>query len=482
MLTKQGRKLSTLYSGLDEDIYKFCSAFKFEPTFQQRQILDAVQRAVNNQGPRRIGAKSGQGTGKTTAAAITALWRCIRNVDALTILTAPTMEQCKENFLKECRRLHDMADPILQKLFDVTKTRVIFGGRPDWGVKLKASTKPENAQGKHDEFLTVIMDEWSGISREIVEQYEGTLTNKDALLLGMGNPNSRDCAMFDCFTRFRDKWFCVTLNAEESPIVSQENVRYIGEKYGFNSDVYRVRVLGEFPLMDPNCIMSIEDLEACTKNDRLKCALVATKRGGIWVVAKQFGLDFARYGDDENVTYRRSGLALVEEAIYRKTDPSVLVAKAFAMQKAAMWTDADTHYVPDATGIGQGTMHLFYAAKKPNIFEYYANGRAQDSRQYENRATEAWFGMASNAKARVLYLPNDHVLLQQLTSRQYYLTKDGKIEVESKDEYKKRGFESPDRADAAVQSFYDMSVGESQSAGRAAASTLRQMGGIGLVR
>lgn len=476
--TRQGRQLAGMYAAFRDDIYKLCSALNFEPTWQQRLVLDAVMRAANKTGPKRIAVKSGQGPGKTTISAVTSLWRCFRHVDALTVLTAPTMEQCKENFLKECRRLHGEADPLLQQLFEVTKTRVIFARRPDWGVKLKASTKPENAQGKHNENMSIIVDEASGVDREILEQYEGTLTNEDALMLLIGNPNTRDCGFFDCFNSLRHRWHCITLNAEESPIVSKENIEYIAEKYGRDSDVYRVRILGEFPLMDPNCVMSSEDLEACTRNDRIRCALVPTRRGDKFEIAKQFGLDFARYGDDENVAYRRSGLALVEELVLRKTDPSILVAGTFRAQKRAHWTDSDTVFVADAGGMGQGTMHLFYGAKK-RVVEFHNNGRARDSKTYDNKITEAFFQMAAHAKARRLYIPTDPRLIQQLSNRQYHMTKDGKIIIETKDDYKKRGFPSPDRADAAVMAYYDQVVVDGQTASRHQGSA-RQIGDFGL--
>lgn len=479
MQSREGRRLFGLYDAFADDIFKFCAVFNFIPTWQQKLILDAVQAAADGRGKKRIAVKSGQGPGKTTVAAIVGMWRCLRNYGALTVLTAPTMEQCKENFLKECRRLWGLAEPIIKKLFEVTKTRVIVAGLHDWGIKLKASTKPENAQGKHDDFLTIIIDETSGVDRAIMQQYEGTMTNADALLLCLGNPNTRDCAFFDCFTKDRQYWECITLNAEESPIVSKENIAYIANKYGKDSDVYRVRVLGEFPLMDPNCIMSIEDLEACTKNDMLKCALMATKRGGVWEVAKQFGLDFARYGDDENACYRRSGLAVVEAAIMRKVDPSMLIAASFRQQALAHWTDEQTVYVADATGMGQSSMMLFHNAHK-NVYEFHNNGRAMASKEFENKITEAYFRLQAHVKARRCYLPRDPLLLQQLSTRQYFMTKDGKLEVENKDDYKKRGFSSPDRAEAIVECYYDQAVIE----GRSASGTQRGsqvMGNFGMI-
>jgi hypothetical protein len=52
--------------------------------------------------------------------------------------------------------------------------------------------------------------------------------------------------------------------------------------------------------------------------------------------------------------------------------------------------------------------------------------------------------------------PNDDVLAKQLVSIKYKLTSRGQIQVETKDEMRKRGVPSPDRADALVYSFVNM--------------------------
>ena len=46
-----------------------------------------------------------------------------------------------------------------------------------------------------------------------------------------------------------------------------------------------------------------------------------------------------------------------------------------------------------------------------------------------------------------IILPNDDDLVAQLSGRKYSLTENSKIKVESKDDMKKRGLQSPDEAD-----------------------------------
>ena len=46
------------------------------------------------------------------------------------------------------------------------------------------------------------------------------------------------------------------------------------------------------------------------------------------------------------------------------------------------------------------------------------------------------------------------IQIAQLSTRKYRIASNGKIEIEGKDEMKKRGLKSPDRGDAAALSVY----------------------------
>ena len=443
-------KFQPLYERIHNNIFELCKAYNFHPTDQQMEIFKKVQHEHSlpyHKRKKRIAVKSGQGPGKTTAMALIAQWRCLRFINAMGVVTAPTLRQAREVFLAESRRLLENADPIIQYLVKITKSRIVIGDKPKWGVECATAIRAENLQGYHQERMTFLVDEASGVSRPLVEQILGTLTNEDSLCIMIGNPNTRDCAFYDCFHLWRHLWWTFTMNAEESPIVDQENVKRLREQFGRESDVYRVRVLGEFPQLDPSAIMSSEDLEACTRNDPYQAAL----EGGL---KKQFGIDFARYGSDESVIYQRSGYAVINHEIFVKQDPNDVTTRAFIMQREMDWKTEDVDYVADAGGMGQGVMINFHRAHK-KILEFHNQGVSYDP-QYENKITEAFFMVRDLVRIRKLYIPSDSILIQQLSTRQYQINKrTGKIEVESKDDYMKRtNLSSPDRADAFVMAFY----------------------------
>ena len=444
----RGSKFHERYAAARHDIYAFCELMRFQPTWQQRQLLDLVQ-----EGHLRIAVKSGQGPGKTTCSGVIALWNGLRYKGTKGIVTAPTMRQCREVWMAEVRRLLTRAHPRLRRIISTSSTKVTFHGQKDWNIEVVTATNPESAQGYHQERLFVICEEASGIPAELITQYKGTLSNHNGLLLQIGNPNTRDCDFFKCFTSNKDKWKTLTFNAEETPASSWFNPqrnKELEEEFGRNSDVYRVRVLGEFPHVDPNCVMSQDEVEACMDESLLlPCARAST--------LKQIGVDFARFGGDENVAYRRAGNAIVQGNFWPRTDPNKVVAHIFKWQEDAMWRDDATLYVADAGGIGQGVMHNFYSAGK-RLMEFHFGGSASQPRKYANKITEAWFTLARRIRRKEVYLPKDPVLLDQLSNRQYSIDNRGRLILEKKSDYVKRGHSSPDRADAVCMAFYDSGV------------------------
>jgi hypothetical protein len=60
--------------------------------------------------------------------------------------------------------------------------------------------------------------------------------------------------------------------------------------------------------------------------------------------------------------------------------------------------------------------------------------------------------MWGNAKdsLKTMAIPDDEIFQEQLANRKYKIESDGTIKLESKDDMKKRGETSPDRADSFV--------------------------------
>jgi len=453
------RQFKPLYERWRGDIRVFArEAMNFEYTWQQEELLDIVQ--LESWLPvekrlKRIAVRSGQGPGKTSISVIVALWRCLRYPDALCIVTSPSMRQCKQ-WIDECSRLLKEAHPVLQKMCKTYGTKVEINGSKMWGIRTATATRPENLQGIHEKRLTFIADEASGVAPGIIETIKGTLSNPDALFLAIGNPNTSSCEFYNFFTSQADAWHRLVFNAEDTArdyphIVSPSRNKQLEWEYGRDSDQYRIRVLGEFPHEDPNNVMGLRDLTICTKTNMLGCASIKD----MLPVNKAIGIDYSRFGGDESVIAQRHGLAITKFETFVKTEPISVTDRAFAMQRDANWSDADCWFIPDAGGLGQGVMHSFHEGGK-NVLEFHTQARPYDSAMFADLYSEAWWMLRNLVREHIVRLPNDARLLKQLSTRQYYTDRKGKLKVETKDEWRKRMevSESPDRADAIVYAFY----------------------------
>jgi len=448
-------------TSVTQDIYKFAHACKFTPHEQQRWVFDALMR-----GEEFIGVKSGQGPGKTACSALIAIWRTLRHPYTKTIYTAPSMRQVKDVAFSEVRKHVNNMPPWLQKFFKVDAMKLTVAGFRDWSIQGVTATKSENAQGYHEDGMTVIVEEASGVPRDIIDNFINTLTNPDKLMMMIGNPNSRDCAFYDIFDGPLAKRFnTFTFNTEETVTLNEGkfNQEWIDgmksrnaallEDFGYDSDIYRIRVRGEFPLTDPNTIIPAHLLEEAMEQRKWSHALRQINPLQS-MPSRQIGIDLARFGGDESVVARTSGNAVVDLWAKERVEPIEAVRQAYAMQREAGWSDSVTNYVMDASGIGQGVLHNLYEDNK-NVTEFHNGARAWDSRSYDNKITEAWFQLAQKLKNGSAYLPRDKKLVSQLVNRQYYVTKKGKLIIESKKEFEARGHDSPDRAEAVIYSLYD---------------------------
>lgn len=454
-----GRQFEPIYERWRRDIRVFArEAMNFDFTWQQEELFNAVQ--IESYLPfekrlKRIAVRSGKGPGKTAASCIVALWRCIRYPDALCVVTSPSMRQCKQ-WVDECQRLVKDAHPIIQEMVECYGTKVEINGSKLWGIRTATATRPENLQGIHEKRLTFIADEASGVSVKIMQTIKDTLSNPDALFLAIGNPNTTSCDFYTYFTSNADQWHRIHWNAEDTAydypkILSPSRNKQIEWEHGRDSDVYRIAVLGEFPHQDPNNVMGLDDLTICTRTSLLGCASITD----MLPVNKAIGIEYARFGNDESVVAQRSGLAIVHFKAFVKTEPIEVTDYAFRLQYDAGWTNKDCWYIPDAGGMGQGVVYSFHESGK-NVLEFHTQGRPHDSAMFADRYSEAWWCLRNLVREHIVRIPNDPRLLKQLSTRQYYTDRKGKLKVETKDEWRDRLeiAESPDRADAVAQAFY----------------------------
>ena len=433
----------------------------FEPDEWQR---DALMDLAGNP---KVAVKSGQGVGKTSMEAVALLWFLCCFPYPRVVATAPTKQQLHDVLWSEVSKWMSRS-PLLSQILKWTKTYIyMVGNEKRWFAVARTATKPENMQGFHEDNMLFIVDEASGVADPIMEAVLGTLSGENNKLLMCGNPTRTSGTFYDAFHADRDMYECRTVSSADSPRTNKQNIESLIRKYGRNSNVVLVRVFGEFPKQEDDVFIMLSLIEHCCMLDFEESTLM--KRISL-------GVDVARYGDDETVIALNAGGNITLPVMFRGQSLMTTVGKV-VQQYRHIITEYPTYrgkiYVNiDDCGLGGGVTDRLEEVKKEEklnrmvIIPVNAAARVPDdvvvdvgkikaSDIYDNMTTYLWGTVKELLIAEEISLQNDNDLVAQLSCRKYRLTSRGKMILESKEEMKKRGISSPDRADAVALSCYE---------------------------
>ena len=159
------------------------------------------------------------------------------------------------------------------------------------------------------------------------------------------------------------------------------------------------------------------------------------------------GCDPARFGGDRSVITRRQGLVVLKMTAHRGLNNMQLADKL--AHEIDLW-EADATFVDVGGGAGviDRLIQLGHTVHEVNF------GAGAADPRFLNKRSEVWWGMADWIRAGGA-IPDDMELKQELATPTYSYTVSNKIQIESKDDIKKRlqGGASPDKADSLATTF-----------------------------
>ncbi len=160
--------------------------------------------------------------------------------------------------------------------------------------------------------------------------------------------------------------------------------------------------------------------------------------------------DPARFGDDTSVACVREGQRVIWLEQWAKTDLMETTGKIVNLMQ---------RFSPDAVnvdviGIGAGVVDRLKEQK------FRVNGvnvaeSATDKLKYANVRAEAYWQLADRFQKAEISIPDNLDLIAQLSSIKYKFDSHGRLQIEEKEEMKKRGLKSPDIADAIMLAFME---------------------------
>lgn len=426
---------------------------------KQREVLESVRSH------RLTVVESCHGVGKTFDAAVaTAWWIDVHPPgSAKVVTTAPTGPQVKLLLWQEIRSLAAQAGLpgrvlTTQWVLDVDGVEQIVA----WGRK-PADHEPQGLSGGHALHLLVILDEADAIAPTIWTTAMGMLTGADSHLLAIGNPYQATSKMAEVARNGSGN--LITIDAYESPNWTGEEVSddlrralvskqwaadRLAEWGSEQHPLYLAQVRGIRPKSGSTGVISAASILAkCTfseEEDRLPAE-------GLRILGVDVG-----GGRDACSLRLRQGRRVLGRWGFVEADPLAASDEVLAIIREC---EADVVIV-DSIGIGHHLVgHLRDKArdgKHHAMVEACNVGvAANDSKRFANLKAELWWGLRERIEGGLLDLTDlDEATRGQLCDTRSKVSASNRIQIESKDDYRKRNKgQSPDEADALVLTFYE---------------------------
>ncbi len=423
-----------------------------KPWAKQRKILKALKEN------RQVAVRSCNASGKTYTAALATIWWLMAHEEALVITTAPSERQVQNTLWREIREVYErnkelIGGKLTRNRLELSNKRFAYGF---------ATNTAERFQGFHNENVLIIVDEASGVREFVYEAILGLMTSRNSKVLLIGNPSSLAGTFYDAFHKNRKHWKTIHIAATDTPNIKDDlepgDPRYIRggatgewmqsilEIKGETSASYQIRVLGEFPDEADDTLIPLKHIENAVER---------------WFedIDQQdpvMGLDVARFGDDQTVAIVRRGNSVVDLSFHRKSDLMHTTGKTLEL--------ARNHTVKtinvDEVGLGSAVVDRINELKRSKevsgIRAVGVNGgsKSQDTEKFLNLRTQMFDGLRQRFADGEISIPNDPELISQLASITYIYNSRGQLQIETKQQIRDSGRQSPDNADALALAFH----------------------------
>ncbi len=426
--------------------------------WQEKILVDLTNHIQKNAGKLdpnmfRLAVASGRGIGKSALVAWIILWMLSTRLGSTVIVTANTEQQLRSRTWAELGKwltlsinghwFHKTATtlkPVDWFEASLKKDLQIDTGYYYGQAQLWSEENPDAFAGVHSNYgVCLIMDEASGIPAPIYSVAEGFFSEptENRFWFTFSNPRRNTGPFYDSFHSSKAFWNTEQIDSRNVEGTDTKVFQQMIEQYGEDSTVSRVEVMGEFPQSDDDTVIPLDLVRAAIDRD----VALTTEQAIVW------GLDVARFGGDNSALCKRQGITVLDIKTFKSMDLMQLCGAVKAEYDTSTFENKPQEILVDVIGLGSGVVDRLAEQNLPvrgvNVAE-----APSTKKNYLNLRAELWFAIKDWLAQRDCRLPNNDELASELAAPQYKYTSSGKIKIESKDEMRKRGIKSPDKADA----------------------------------
>ena len=425
-------------------------------TWQQYQVLLAIEDAENHVGKRKITIKAGRGVGKSCKLAWVIIWYLYVHPLSHVPCTAPNQTQMYDVLWKYIATWVDKLPPGHREKFDVQGSYVRVTERPKyWFARAKTARKenPEALSGLHAKYMLLVVDEASAVADQIITTGEESMTEENYIIILISNPTRLTGYFHETHTneKYLKYYRSFTLNAEHSPVVNNKDILEILEKNDGNkkSDSYRVSVLGEFP---GSANMDTKGYVPLITDKDIR--VIQEIPNDDFINPMKLGVDPAGEGKDTTEWVVRDNFKAKVFYSEKISNPKSITQKTITI--AHMLDLSETDISVDMFGEGAETVKELaltgWDVNSPNVGNKPED--KEDALIYLNQRACFYFRLKEWLR-KGGEIVEDEEWKKELLCIRYRMGLSGKIQLMSKRDMIKDGYKSPNKADALMLTFSD---------------------------
>ena len=404
----------------------------------------AVLRDLFAKNGSRVVYRCSNEVGKTRVTATAAILFAVEILGCVVVSTAGVFRQVSEQLIPSLKRFSHLYNPNTWQFLDRGIKRYDEKNKTWIDAYTGFSASDENYfQGYHKDEgrpLLIIIDESQGVADEIFQAAEDRCN--PTYFIAMGSPGDPQGRFYEMETNLAKHYTHHKLTRPECLTtdgwwIEPSDIQRMVDKYGRDNPFVQSTVFGEFSSIVADAMISLAEYDRCLNNPPP------------FVNGDLHGFcDFAA-GRDKNCFAFRIGnkVEIVRKWVQRDTMSAVGEFLGMFVEKRKAYGLRPENVSGDADGLGLPMVQRMRELDWP-INEFHGGAEERFGEGYRNKIAEAWGEGIKKIKSCAVILPPDPDLKAQILGRKARPNSSGQLEIEKKEDYKKRCGESPDEADA----------------------------------
>lgn len=428
------------------------------PTKYQIEIIENIITNI------RTSVRGPHGLGKTALVSWLIHWFALTRdgLDWKIPTTASSWPQLSKFLWPEVHKWSRMLDweKIGRPPYDERRELLMLKLRLETGEAFAiASDNSALIEGAHADRLFYIYDESKSIKDETFDASEGALVGAgsddeslEAFALSVSTPGEPVGRFYDIQSHKPGYEDWKTRAVKDYEVVEAGRVTKGWQdarknQWGEDSAIFQNRVLGEFASSEADTVISMAWVE------RAVAKWYETDWDDPELEFHSVGVDVARYGQDKTVLALRFGDHIKELREYARQDTMQTAGRVKGILDK--YNKKASKSVIDVIGMGAGVVDRLREQGYEKTIAFHSSEKTEKKDKsgelgFRNLRSAAWWNLRELLQDDLIAIPDNDLLMGDLVTPKWKVTSNGKIQVEGKEDIRKRLSRSTDYADAVI--------------------------------